>query len=361
MAKIRNQDFLRGSDTHQERVLTVAAIIVIVTTALVVAGMVWVVPRFETPSGLPLSIDVPYVGPGVGTGTKVMLHGVEVGEVTALQRTTASTVRMSIRLNSQDIVGLTDAFDVDFQPQNYFGISAVGLMERPGGASLVAGRALTKTPIGDFTMSTMLEKGSTAVDGTLTQSMIDSLNKVVQYTDGLTPLIQSGIVFADRVAATQVALPTELLGYVDDILGVLPAFSGQAIDTLVGVYDSQYNRRPDGSTGVDDAFMDKTDKGLGLAANSLFGKAGRLLASHGAELTPATQLVQALTDAMPHILDNGALPSKVSTLIDRYNAAFTQSGGRTTLNLRLVLDALPMIAAPLALTGVPALPTEGDR
>ncbi|AHH19874.1 Mce family protein MceA [Nocardia nova SH22a] len=360
MAKIRTQDFLRGTDRQQKRAVEIAAAAVAVVTAVVLVGALWIYPRYHKPAGLALNIEVPYVGPGVGTGTKIILHGAEIGEVTRLEKTAPDTVRMSVLLSEQVSGQLTDGFDLDFRPQNYFGITAVDLVARDRGNRLVAGSTLNKMPTGDFTMSTMLEKGSLAIDGTLTQSMVTTLNKVVRYTDGLTPLIQSGIVFADRIAATQQAMPTELMRRADDILAVLPAFGTQAVDALYNVYDSQYNRRPDGTFGVDDAFMDKTDKGLGLAANSLFGKAGALLASHGAELTPVTQLVAAMTDSVPHILAGGAVPDKLMTLIDRYNAAFTGPDGRKTLNLRIVVDDLPMFATPLALTGIAAA-GEGQR
>ncbi|MEV5651944.1 Mce family protein [Nocardia sp. NPDC052254] len=356
MAKTRNQDFLRGTDRHQKRVVEIAAVAVAAVIALVLVVALWIYPRYHKPAGLALNIEVPYVGPGVGTGTKIILHGAEIGEITRLEKTKPDTVRMGVLLRSEVSAQLTDGFDLDFRPQNYFGITAVDLVAHSGGNRLVAGSTLNKMPTGDFTMSTMLEKGSLAIDGTLTQSMVITLNKVVRYTDGLTPLIQSGIVFADRVAATQQAMPTELMRRADDILSVLPAFSTQAVDALYNVYDSGYNRRPDGSIGVDDAFMDKTDKGLGLAANSLFGKAGRLLASHGEELTPVTQLVAALTDTVPHILGGGAVPDKVMTLIDRYDAAFGTSEGRKTLNLRIVVDDLPMFATPLGLTGIATAP-----
>jgi len=362
MGKTRNQDFLRGSDRQQSRVVNGAAAAVLAIATAVVVGAVWIYPHYDEPEGLAVNIDVPYVGPGVATGTKVILHGAEVGEVTGLDKTGPDTVRMTVTLVPSEIGGLTDTFDLDFRPQNYFGITAVNLVDRPGGGALTAGRTLDRVPAGDFTMSTMLEKGSVAIDGTLTTPMVRALDKVVRYTDGLTPLIQSGIVFADRVAATQQNLPTELMRYANDILAVLPAFSAQAIDSLVYVYDSVYNRKPDGSVGVDDAFMDYSDAGLGLAANSLFGKAGSLLASHGTELTPVTLLVKALTDAMPQMLDGGAAPAKLRELVDRYNAAFTGPADGKTLNLRIVLDDLPMIAAPLALTGLPQAPSqEGPR
>ncbi|WP_174187460.1 Mce family protein [Nocardia barduliensis] len=361
MGRTPHQDFVRGSDARQTRVVHGAGVAVLALAALTLVGAVWVRPLVDEPDGLALDVEVPYVGPGVSDGTKVLLHGNEVGEVTALERPDPGTVRMGLLLDPAGIDGLTDSFELDFRPQNYFGITAVNLIARPGGSELTAGRTLDRTPVGDFTMSTMLEKGSVAIDGTLTTSMVAALDEAVRYTDGLTPLIESGIVFADRVAATQQDLPSVQLRAVNDILAVLPGFSAEAIDTLDIVYHSDYNRRPDGSIGVDDAFMDYSDAGLGLAANSLFGKAGALLASHGTELTPVTLLVKALTDALPHMLDGGAAPAKLRELIDRYDAAFTGPDGAKTLNLRLVLDGLPVIAAPPAPTGVPSPAGEEPR
>ncbi|MFE2996953.1 Mce family protein [Nocardia sp. NPDC059246] len=356
MGKTRNQDFLRGTDSQQARVVNVAAAAVIVVVTIAIVAAVWVRPRYEKPDGLPVSVDVPYVGPGVGKGTKVILHGAEVGEVSGLDRTRSGSLRMSLLLRPDQIHGLTDSFEVDFRPENYFGITAVNLVSKSGGGNLVADRVLDRMPAGDFTMSTMLEKGSLAIDGTLTESMITTLDKVIRYTDGLTPLIQTGIVVADRAAKTQQAMPSELLGRANDILAVLPAFSGQTVDALWALFDISFNKAPDGSFHVDDEAMDQADQGLYLAANNLFGSAGRLLASHQTELTPVTQLVQALTDTVPQLLDGGAALGKLSTLVDRYNGVFSGPDGAKTLNLRLVLDNLPMLAAPLALTGLPQAP-----
>jgi hypothetical protein len=363
MSKPRTQDFLRGTDAQQARVVTLAALVMIATVAVVVFGMVWVRPHVEKPGGIPLSIDVPFVAPGVGKGTKVILHGAEVGEIVGLENHGNGTVRMSLSLDPGQVRGLTDAFDVDFRPENYFGISAVNLISKAGGDHLVAGQILNRMPTGDYTMSTMLEKGSIAVDGTLTDSMIQSLNKVIKYTDGLTPMIQTGIVFANRVAQTQQAMPSVLISRANDILAVMPAFSQQAIDMLYNAYGNDFNRQgPGGSLGVNEAVMADVEKGLYLTANNLFGSAGKLLASHEQELTPGTQLVQELVDALPHMLDGGAMPDKLSTLVDRYSRAFSSApSGSKTLNMRVILDNLPGVAAPLAATRLPQATTQGAQ
>ena len=352
MSRARSQDFLRGVPGRQSRVLHGAGLAVVVTTCAVIAA-VWVYPSSADTEVLPISIDVPSVGPGVDSGTKVILRGGEVGVVTGLERTGADSVRMDLQLDPDQIGGLTDAFDVDFRPQNYFGSTAVNLVGRPGGSGLEAHRTLDRTPTGDFTMSTMIEKGSLAVDGTLTDSMITSLDKVVRYTDGLTPMFDAALVLGDRIAQTQQALPADLLGRVNDVLDVFPAFNRQAIDSLTHIYNSTYNQRPDGSVGVDDPFMDETDAGLTLAAGQLFGQAGRLLKSHGDELVPVTDVVSELAGVVPHLYDGGARPERLRTAVERLDSAFEDSGDGQRLNLRIVLDDLPALAAPLALTGAP--------
>ncbi|WP_290047544.1 Mce family protein [Nocardia nova] len=334
----------------------------ILAVAIVVLMVVVVYPHFRGRGDLSLSVDVPYVAPGVAVGTKVTLRGAEVGEVSRLDKAATGAVRMGLVLHPGEITGLTDAFEMDFRPENYFGVTAINIVGQPGGAGLVAGRILDKIPAGDFTMSTMLEKSSLVVDGTLTDSMIASLDKIIRYTNGLDPLIQSGIVFADRVSATQRAMPTVLLGEMNQILAALPGFDRQTIDALYSIFDTGFNRRSDGSVGVDDTIMDRTNQGLNLASGSLFSAAGHLLASHATELTPVVDVVTVLSDIVPVVLDHGAVTAKLRTVIDRYNKAFTGPDNAKTLNLRIVLDNFPAVAAPLAGTGLmPPTPQEHHR
>ncbi|CCW11342.1 Mammalian cell entry related domain protein [Rhodococcus aetherivorans] len=354
---------MRGTDGQQARVLHIAAIAAIVIVALVVVGVGWGYPHLKPKHELGLSVDVHSVAPGVAAGTKVILHGAEVGEVTSMDRMPAGTVRMGLALRPDAIPGLNDAFDIDFRPQNYFGVTAINLVGRPGGNELVAGQILNRVPAGDFTMSTMLEKGSLAIDGTLTKSMISTLDKVIRYSDGLTPMIEAGVVFTDRAAKAQQALPSELMGRMNDVLAVLPAFNSEMINALHTLFETKFNHQPDGSYGVNDAFMDETDEAMEIMSTDVFGGAGKLLSSHGAELTPVTGIVQALSDGLPGLLAGGASTQKLQTLVDRYNAAFSESGDYKTLNLRIILDDLPGMSAPLAASGVSPQTTvqEGTR
>ncbi|MFX0578480.1 Mce family protein [Nocardia nepalensis] len=344
------QDFLRGSDRTQQRAVTLAAVASIVMLTAALALGIGIHRHTQNNGKLLLDIDTPYVAPGIASGTHVILHGVPVGEVTGLDRVETGAVRVRVALHPDRVHGLTDSFDIDFRPENYFGVTAINITgDAAAGRPLTAGRILPKQPLGDFSMSTMLEKGSFVVSGTLTDDMVATLDQVIKYTNGLNPMIQTGIVVADRVARTQQALPSTSLGYVDDILQVLPSFNREAVPGLYGVFDTLYNRRADGALGVNDKRFADADVALNLVSGNLFGAAGHLLASHAAELPAVTDAVQALTDAIPAVLANGALTPRFKQLVAQCDQAFSGGDGARTLNLRLVLDSLPGIAAPLGM------------
>ncbi|MBA4024258.1 MAG: intermembrane transport protein PqiB [Gordonia sp.] len=351
MAVYSFQDFVRGDSRRQQHSLGIAGAIAIVAVIIAVLIGAWVYPTVTAPSGTRVQFVVPALGPGVEPGTKVLLHGAEVGEVTEVSAENADSVTIAVVLQSASASLITDDVEVDFRPENYFGITAVNLAEAGDGIPVVDGQVIRRSAAPDFTMSTMLEQGSLVIDGTLTESMISSLDKVVQYADGLAPLIRTGIVVADSVARAQRELPSVLMNRMNDVLAEFPAFSREAAGALYSIYDSAYNRRPDGSIGVDDAFMDETDQALELAASDLFGKAGALLASHDSELTPLTQLLKSLSDPLPAIIGSGATIDKLITAVTQVESAFTGTQEQKTLQLRIVLDDLPGLAGPLTRSG----------
>ena len=356
------QDFLRGTARRQALAVQIAATAVIVVVVVAVALGMAIHGQQKNSGKIFLGIDTPYVAPGVAVGTHVIMHGVEVGEVTELRRLDENTLRMTVALNPGLAVGLTDTFDLDFRPENYFGVTAANLRSSSGGARLVSGSTVTRTPLGDYSLSTMIEKGSLVVDGTLTNDVVETLDKVVRYTNGLNPMIQTGIIVADRIAKTQQALPSESIGYFDDILQALPNFDRELIAALNGIFYTSYNRLPDGSLGVNNELMDRNDIGLQLAAGKLFGSAGHLLQSHSTELPPIADVVQAMTDVIPDVLAHGSLTDRFRTLVEQYDRAITGPDGAKALNVRLdvrsALDRLPMLAAPF---GLPAYGQEPAR
>ncbi|WP_258196538.1 MlaD family protein [Nocardia farcinica] len=360
MARHINQDFIRGDRDRQLRVLAICGGAAAVAVLLVVTVGAWAYTQLTAPQGIRLQLVLPALGPGVEPGSKVLVRGAAVGEVTEVAAVDSGTAHVALVLDDELGAILTDSLDVDFRPENYFGVTAVNLIERPGGNALTDGRVLHRTAAPDYTMSTMLEQVSLVVDGTLTSSMIATLDEIMRYANGLAPLIRAGIIVAEQMSKTQQHLPTELLLRANDVLVQLPAFGRGAADALYAIYHSAYNQRPDGSLGVDDAFMTETDQALELAASDLFGLAGSLLASHDAELIPLVGAVDEVVAPLPGLLGDGRM-AELNTAIDRLESAFAGTPEQRTLRLRVVLDDVPGLAGPLAQLGALPAPSQAVR
>ncbi|QHG85542.1 Mce family protein (plasmid) [Rhodococcus rhodochrous] len=303
--------------------------------------------------GLSVNVQVPYIAPGVEAGTSVLLRGHPVGEVRTVTTSAGAPIELHLVLDEERAAGLTDTFTLDFRPENYFGSTAVTLEPGAGGRTLQRGDAVTKVPEGDFSMATMLEQGSLTVDATLTRSIIDSMDKTVHYLDGMTSWLDTGVTVTDRVARAQQQLPSELFERFNDIMTETPGFTDNLSKALYILYHSAFHRMPDGSIGVDDAFLEETNRGLVLASSQLFGQAGTLLASHETELLPLISTVQAMSDLFPHMSNLAADPSVVQQLRTELESAFVDTDNGRQLRLRVVLDDLPAFVAPLG------NPTEG--
>ncbi len=352
MAKLTNQDFIRGSGTTQNRALTVAGLIAAAIVVISIVATAVLYPRITAPSGNELQLVVPALGPGVKTKSKVLLRGAEVGVVKSVDATAPDTVKLKIVLSDEAIKSLTDAVDIDYRPANYFGITAVNLIAKPGGSPLRAGQTLSRADVPDFTMSTMIEHGSTVVDGTLSREMIATLDKVTQYATGLAPLIETMIVISDNVARTQKQLPSTLLAKMNDITDVFPEANKEALRGLDALTNSVFNRMPDGSRGVDEAYHKLMNDSLTVAADGLFGAAGKLLGSHSTELTPFVNSIKVFVDEGPRLLGGPKTMSKLTIAVNKLQSTFAGPPGEQALQLRLVLDSMPSLSQTLASVGL---------
>lgn len=348
-----HQDFIRGSDATQRRVTrntalgVIAAVLALVAVVRIVNGLT------DHDSGtVRIAIETPSIAPGVKPGTTVILHGAAVGSISSLQRTQFDSISMDVVLDTAKIDGLTDDFSIDFRPENYFGVTALNVVPAKAGSPLEDGIRLVRSSAADYTMSTMIERGSIVTAGSLSQDMVDTVEKILTYTNGLTPLLRSGLVFADVVAKTQRALPTDLLSQANDITETLPGFFGQTIDGADEIFQGEYNRQSDGTLGSNTEVLDKSDAGLSIASGALFSAAGTLLSSHATELTPAVEIVRLFAEPVPGMLGDGALGPRLRETVSALTDALGGGGQYPTVRLKIILDDLPGMAAPLGLGGL---------
>lgn len=299
-----------------------------------------------------IAIETPAIAPGVRPGTTVILHGTPVGSIAGLQRSRTDSISMDVELDATKIVGLTDGFAIDFRPENYFGVTALNVVPGSDGSPLVNGAKLIRSSAADYTMSTMIERGSIVAAGSLSQDMVDIVEKILRYTNGLTPLLRSGLIFTDVLAKTQRELPAELLANADDIIETLPDFLGRTVDGAQEIFDGEYNRQADGTLGANTATLDKSNAGLAIASGALFSAAGTLLRSHATELTPAVEIVRLFAEPVPGIVGSGTLGPRLRQTVGVLNDALGGGGENPTVRLKVILNDLPGMAAPLALGGL---------
>ncbi|MGB3602244.1 MlaD family protein [Gordonia sp. (in: high G+C Gram-positive bacteria)] len=352
MVKAINQDFVRGSGINQNRTLVVAGIATVVVVVLVAITTALIYPKATAQSGTKVHLVLPNVGPGLQKKSKVLLRGAEVGVVTDVDSNDPYSVHVDIALDESAAASLTDSFDVDFRPANYFGTTAVNLISKTGGGAIRDGQTINRDSAPDFTMSTMIEHGSIVVDGSLTRDVISSLNKVTDYATGLAPLIETMIVVSDNVSRTQKHLPSVLMSRLNDLTAVFPKANVETLGALNAITNSSFNRMPDGSRGVDKAYHDLMNRSLTVASDGLFGAIGVLLGSHAAELTPVVTAVKYLSDEVPGVMGDASNMTKLQEAIEGLKRSFKGPKGQQTLQLRILLDSVPGIAQSMASMGV---------
>ncbi|GAA4675563.1 MlaD family protein [Gordonia humi] len=352
MAKTTNQDFVRGSGSTQSKTLVTAGMAAVVVIVLAVVTTALVYPKATEPSGTDVHLVLPALGPGIAPKSKVLLRGAEVGVVKEVDSTDPYAVHLDIVLDDSAASSLTDSFDVDFRPANYFGTTAVNLIAGDGGQAIRDGQTINRDSAPDFTMSTMIEHGSLVVDGTLTRDVISTLDKVTKYASGLSPIIETMIVVSDNVARTQKYLPSTLLGRMNDLMEVFPEANIETLGALEAITNAQFNRMPDGSRGVDKQYHDLMNRSLVVASDDLFGAIGTLLGSHATELTPLVDSIQQLTDRVPGMMGDSSNMVKLQTAIERLQSSFKGPKGQQALQLRVILDAMPGVEQTMRSMGV---------
>lgn len=318
----------------------------------------------------PVVIDVPYVGQGVTEGTSIMMHGVKVGDVTAVSSRRSGGVRLNADLQSIPTQGLTDSLGIDFRPANYFGVTAINLIPGTGGQPLGDGTQVHTVPKGNFTLQTLLSRLGEITGGVVTQQLIRVIDRATRYTDGLNPLIETVLVVSEAVTKVQTVSTEQLLR---NTAGISVAFPSALEGLTAGAYNFTRNsglvthlQTSDGAVPlpefadlpvilhqpVSDAFWHKRD-GITMDVMSFgfFGVVGQLLRSHTNDLMPAIGLVKTLTDVVPGLVTPKNIASDLVELRTRLEKLYAGSPEQRAVQVHIVLDKLPGVAAPIDAMG----------
>lgn len=343
---------LNASAEAEKRVFAIVGAAVVLGIAGV-GGLVDVFNPFggRAANQISVVIDTPYVGPGVGKGTAMVMHGVTVGEVTAIQSLPKGGVRLDADLQKAPAAGLTDSMSIDFEPINYFGVTGINLIGAAGGQPLRDGARLNIVPKGNFALETLLSRLGKLTTGALTKQLIQVVDKATRYTDALNPMIETALIAANAVAETQTVPTARLLTNATGLSVAFPPFVNAAID----VGDSSVHGRNASNWGTwnisDETYQRIFKPYIDLAQHGLFGAVGRLEGTHVDDLLPAIDSVQALTDVVPPLIRPEGISDMLVELRSRLERMYAGTPEQRAMQVRIVLDRLPGVAAPLAAIG----------
>lgn len=359
--------FRMSAEAEARRLTIVGVALTLCLTAIFV--VVVTNPFARSANHIAVMMDLPYVGQGVARGTPLMMHGVPVGQVTAVSSLPSGTVRLNAFVESAPAAGLTDTLGVDFRPANYFGVTGINLLPGQGGQPLRNGVQITAVPKGNFTLQALLSRMGSITGTVVTPQLVHVINKATQYTDGLNPLIEAMLTAADSVAKVQTVSTEQLLRNATGISVAFPSFADAATNAGYG-----YNQ---GSSAVtfkvsgrealpgqemvavpgepvsEKYWREQAVPTLDVVANSLFGAIGKLLSSHANELLPAVNLVQTLTDPVPALVTPVGLADTLVELRTRFEKLYAGSAEQRALQVHIVLDRIPGVQAPINAMGGP--------
>jgi ABC-type transporter Mla subunit MlaD len=368
---------LRVTEETETRILarTGAAfvLLVVVAVAVYITGK----PYGGTEDVISVAIETPYVGQGVAGGTPVIMHGVKVGEVTAISNLPGGGVGLKTELQSRATAGLTNAMQIDFRPSNYFGVTGINLIPAEGGQPLRSGTQIQVAPKGNFALQQLLYRLGELSDQVVTDQLISVVERATRYTDALNPLLETMITVATTVTDVQTVSTEQLLRNVSGLNTGLPGFLDALVNTgnlwvtseMGTGFNAEENRKnnPYLST-YDDARLAYYNEALHVmetdpdkfvfgrwgdwlvgAKTDLFGPVGYLLSSHMYELFPVVNQLRSLSDVAPQLAPATDIKDTLRELRTRFERMYEGSGDQRALQVRVILDALPGVAGPLGL------------
>ncbi|MGV0715546.1 MlaD family protein [Mycolicibacterium sp. XJ662] len=352
----------------ETRRLTIIGVVVTLCFA-VVCVLVVTNPFARQTNQISVVMDMPFVGQGVATNTPLMMHGVTVGEVTAVKSLPSGTVRVNADLEAALAADLTDTMNVDFRPANYFGVTGINLIPGEAGEPLRSGAFITTTPQGNFTLQALLTRMGSITGSVITPQLVDVVNRATQYTDGLNPLIESMLIAAESVDKVQTVSTERLLRNATGISVAFPAFTdavtaagygwnqgSSAITFKVSGEEAlpgQEQVAVIGGAVSEEYWRERAIPTLEVVANSLFGAVGKLESSHATNLLPAVKLTQSLTDTVPALLTPVGVNETLVELRTRFEKLYAGSSEQRALQVHIVLDQIPGVQAPINAMGGP--------
>ena len=195
---------------------------------------------------------------------------------------------------------------------------------------------------------------------------------MTRYTDGLNPLFETAVTIARAVQAVQTDSTEDQVTKLSSAVSVVPPFADEGIVAARRIIDYSYypgqTREPAASAGPryeypflrdaitpslgdysEEYFQAHFIKSLDAAQKGLFAVVGKLLSSHVDDLIPLVSGIKAITDTGPVLLRPEDLAEKLAELRSRFEKLYAGNGDQHAISVRILLDSLPAVAAPMGI------------
>lgn len=337
---------LRGSEEFQQRTLTAVGALAVLCG--IVAGWIVVSNPFggRRADHISIVIDTPYVGQGVRAGTALVMHGVQVGVVKVKSTLPDGGVRLVSDLQKRPVVGLTDTMKIDFRPINYFGVTGINLVAGQGGQVLHDGMHVSTMPQANSTLQALLNRLGQVSTAALTPKLISVIDRAVRYTDGLNPLVETLLIVMRAVTDVQNVSTARLLANTTGFGVAFPPFIEGVVDAISHIIDKP--RRYPAQT-----WKEGPQEYMKFGSTEFFGGVGRISVNYIDDLLPSIDCLKPLVDAVPALFRPDDFANTLVQMRTRYEKLFGGNGEQRALQVRIVLDSLPGVAAPLGAMGGP--------
>jgi hypothetical protein len=209
--------------------------------------------------------------------------------------------------------------------------------------------------------------------------MVSVIERATRYANGLTPLLETVLMVGTSVAKVQTVSTDRLLRNTAGVSVAFPGFMNGAIsvgnkvlDNFFGSFDPEkykkgiwayypvsdnsakkhfddFARFSQETKAADEYFNKEFFPWYNAAQYNLFYPIGNLESSHINDLSPILESVRTLVDVVPKTLSPDSFADTVTELRQRFERMYAGSGDQRALQVRIILDRLPGVAAPLGL------------
>lgn len=298
-----------------------------------------------------LTVVANSIGEGLAPGAEVKFRGLAIGTVSSLRSAGYNKQTMTVTLNPRQAQALTADTTARFTSSNAFGTSAVELVSSGGGGRLASGQTLEMgSDVQSSSVTGLLRQGqklNAVIDSPEFTHIIELLRR---HANVAAPLTKANFDLLAILADSQRVPVSQTIAQVGEMItaanGVVPLFelANPLLDRLDFLSD------PAGAEHT----------------NIVLQQISRLLNDGGQILNRNNYWIIGLIDgvmnlAIPAAYAAGSLApayDRLSGLLDRTSAAFPVQNGKVRMQIQIILDAMPGLAAALP-PGTP--PTGGGR